>query len=232
MQLALSIADVRRDFPAISKRAAKTGPVVVTHHGRPESILLSYAEYRRLVSPKPVTRRRAAVILAGRGGRKRSIIGLREGARRLVAILRLAAVTRILLVSDDEEIISMRTLPEGVTAIPTSNRNQGFASSLKRALRFIEGECDSVLIAFASRPKVKASTVRALFETYEHAKRKPAIVSPVREARRGHPVLLSGRIIPEALEMDPRWGLSTLVHRHEGDCAEVEVDDPGILEQR
>lgn len=229
MQLAISIADARNDLPSISKQALRGEPIVITRHGRPESVLLSYAEYRRLAPPAPAAVRRAAVVLAGRGGRQRPGGGLMKGARRLTATLRAAGVARILLVSDDARIIAMRALPEGVTAISACNRNRGFASSLKRALRFIDGECDPVLIAFASRPEVRPSTVRSLFERYERAGRKPAIVSPVRAARRGHPVLISGRLVPEVLRMDPRWGLASLVRRHEGELVEVEVGDRGIL---
>lgn len=232
MQIALSIADVRNDFPALSKRAIKVGPVVVTHHGRPESVLLSYAEYRRLIESKAIPVRRAAIVLAGSGGKKRPARKLVEGADRLVSALQAAGVSRILIVSDIAKVIASRDLPEGATVIPTFNSNRGFASSLKRALRYIEGECDAILLAFASRPDVRSSTVLSLFEKYERMKRKPLIVSPLHQSRRGHPVLISGRLIPEALNMDPRWGLATLVHKHEHEIVEVDVDDPGILNRQ
>ena len=37
-----------QDFSS-AKRAAKTGPVIITERGRPANVLLSYEEYRRLV---------------------------------------------------------------------------------------------------------------------------------------------------------------------------------------
>jgi len=35
-----------------AKRAAESGPVIITDRGKPSHVLLSYAEYRRLAGPK------------------------------------------------------------------------------------------------------------------------------------------------------------------------------------
>ena len=40
--------EANQDFSR-AKRAAKTGPVIITERGRPANVLLSYDEYRRLV---------------------------------------------------------------------------------------------------------------------------------------------------------------------------------------
>jgi prevent-host-death family protein len=40
--------EANQDFSR-AKRAAKTGPVIITERGRPANVLLSYEEYRRLV---------------------------------------------------------------------------------------------------------------------------------------------------------------------------------------
>jgi prevent-host-death family protein len=35
-----------------AKRAAKNGPVIITEHGKPAQVLMSYEEYRRLKGPQ------------------------------------------------------------------------------------------------------------------------------------------------------------------------------------
>jgi molybdenum cofactor cytidylyltransferase len=54
-----------------------------------------------------------------------------------------------------------------------------------------------------------------------------AIVVPLCRGRRGHPVLLSGRLVPRLLEETPDSSLGRFIGRH--GFATVEVDDPGIL---
>jgi prevent-host-death family protein len=51
--------EANQDFSR-AKRAAKTGPVIITERGRPANVLLSYEEYRRLVGePRSILERLA-----------------------------------------------------------------------------------------------------------------------------------------------------------------------------
>ncbi len=229
MRLALSIADARNDLPALSKRVRDEGPVVITHHGRPESVLVSHDACRRLDRVPVGVPGRRAVVLAASGAKRLGARKLAAGVMRLVSLLAKARVPETIVVSDLSFPSPFRDLPDGVTLLPTSNSNSGFASSLKKGLRYVEGDCDTVLVAFASRPRILPATVESLFSAFEERRRKPLLVVPVHDGRRGHPVLLSARLIPEALRMDPRWGLAALVRRHARSVAEVEVEDPGIL---
>ncbi|KPM52505.1 prevent-host-death protein [Frankia sp. CcI49] len=43
----VSSREFNRDVSAV-KRAAASGPVIITDHGRPSHVLLSFAEYQRL----------------------------------------------------------------------------------------------------------------------------------------------------------------------------------------
>ena len=51
----MSITLTSREFNQDSgraKRAAESGPVIITDRGKPSHVLLSYAEYQRLAGPK------------------------------------------------------------------------------------------------------------------------------------------------------------------------------------
>ena len=51
--------EANQDFSR-AKRAAKTGPVIITERGRPANVLLSYEDYRRLVGePRSILERLA-----------------------------------------------------------------------------------------------------------------------------------------------------------------------------
>lgn len=56
---------------------------------------------------------------------------------------------------------------------------------------------------------------------------KAEIVVPVCRGRRGHPVLLASRLIPELLAETPASSLGRFIRRHGFET--VEVDDPGIF---
>jgi len=69
-------------------------------------------------------------------------------------------------------------------------------------------------------PLVKAHVYRALLAA------KAEIVVPVCRGRRGHPVLLAGRLIPDLLAEPPGSSLGRFIRRRGFETAEV--DDPGI----
>ncbi|OIO35150.1 MAG: hypothetical protein COS94_00190 [Candidatus Hydrogenedentes bacterium CG07_land_8_20_14_0_80_42_17] len=227
MNLALNIADVRKQLPELSKYLVKNGTVIVTNHGRPESILVGYNNFYRIINLNSRSSMHCAVILAASGNKRRTRLII--NAKRLIRILNRLHIGQIILICDFQKITKFSGLPENTTIMPVTNNNPGFASSLKRALRFIEGNFDSVLITFATRPNIKLSTIQALFTYFETTAKKPAIVSPIYKSRRGHPVLLSANIIPELLSMDSRWGLASFIRHHSKDCVDIEVKDQGVV---
>jgi len=48
----LTSREANQDFSR-AKRAARKGPVIITERGKPEQVLMSYDEYRRLVGREP-----------------------------------------------------------------------------------------------------------------------------------------------------------------------------------
>lgn len=48
-----SIAEARNQLPAVVHEVERGDPVEITRHGKPVAVVLSYADYARLRSPKP-----------------------------------------------------------------------------------------------------------------------------------------------------------------------------------
>lgn len=107
----------------------------------------------------------------------------------------------------------------------------GQIGSLCRALDHLAGRADPpVAVAFTpvDNPAVDPATVRALVEAWRRS--RAAIVLPRCRERRGHPVVADVGIAGEFREGGLPEGARTVVRRDSGRVLEVEVDDPGILD--
>ena len=107
----------------------------------------------------------------------------------------------------------------------------GQIGSLCRALDHLAGRADPpVAVAFTpvDNPAVDPATVRALVEAWRRS--RAAIVLPRCRERRGHPVVADISIAGEFREGGLPEGARTVVRRDRSRVLEVEVDDPGILD--
>lgn len=107
----------------------------------------------------------------------------------------------------------------------------GQIGSLCRALDHLGGLADPpAAVAFTpvDNPAVAPATVRALVEAWRGS--RVAIVLPRRGERRGHPVVADMSIAGEFREEGLREGARTVVRRDPGRVLELEVDDPGVLD--
>ncbi len=147
---------------------------------------------------------------------------------RVARALRLGGCDPVLVVVADA---AGRTAEEASTAgarvLENPEPGEGPITSLRIALRALEGEVDAVALCPVDHPLVRASTVRALLDAFEPE--RPRLVIPVYDGRRGHPTLF-GRGLYEELA-DPRLvgGARTVVHRHLGEAVLVPVDDAGVV---
>ena len=119
------------------------------------------------------------------------------------------------------EALGVRTThnPDYPGGMYTSVR-AGAAALSPRANAFFLLPCDI--------PLVRPSTVEALAEARESAG-APPVCYPVLEGRRGHPPLISTRLVPEVLAVsDPPGGLRALLRPHASEAVHLDVDDPGV----
>lgn len=103
---------------------------------------------------------------------------------------------------------------------------EGRATSVRAGAAVIPGGAHWVAVLAVDQPR-SADVMRPLFRA---ATGNPAdILVPVHGGRRGHPVLFSGRLLPEMREVqDATLGLRAVVHRHLAAQREVPIDSPLI----
>ncbi|HWB75478.1 MAG TPA: nucleotidyltransferase family protein [Nannocystaceae bacterium] len=175
-----------------------------------------------------MTRTIAAIVIAAgaslRMGSPKPLVQWRGRAfvRHVIDALRSAGCDPIVVVE------GAHALPDDAITPARRVRHEGWAqgplSSMQAGLR-ATGE-GAVLLATVDRPHVEASTIAALLAA--HAEDRDAVVQPLHEGRRGHPLILPASLRAAVLAAAPTDNLRALLQsarRHE-----VAVDDPAVLD--
>lgn len=170
-----------------------------------------------------------------RMGRPKLLLPYRDGtiAGSLVASLRAAGVERIALVvaAGDEELREWARAAGLVTAV-NPEPGRGMLSSIREGIAALGGAAalaernETLLVSPADLPALRPETVAAVLRA---AGRAPLAV-PVHRGRRGHPLAIAPRLVPEIEALDLAVGLRQLLDRHAAGVLEVEVDDSGAVE--
>lgn len=99
--------------------------------------------------------------------------------------------------------------------------DRGMYSSVQAGVAALRGGVGAFFLLPCDVPLAGAETVRLLAEAWAEAG-DPDVCCPVHGGRRGHPPLISGRLIPEILGEEPDGGLRALLGRYEA----IHVDTP------
>jgi molybdenum cofactor cytidylyltransferase len=93
-----------------------------------------------------------------------------------------------------------------------------------------------VLFTLVDHPAVAPGTIDALLaDTGTNAcatganARATLLRVPRFQGRRGHPIWISRRLIPEFLALPASGAARDVVRRHAGETAFIDIEDPGIL---
>ena len=109
----------------------------------------------------------------------------------------------------------------------------GMGSSLKRGADFWRETVpfslsDGLLVALADQPLISPRIINRVISSYQATAR--GIVVPVFRGRRGHPVILAGKYLPELAGLNTDVGARFIIRTHPDDILEVEVDSEAILQ--
>ena len=117
---------------------------------------------------------------------------------------------------------------QGLRFVVNTRPASDMLASIRCGLRELPAGCEAVLVALGDQPTITPSLVRHLIREFRAATR--TILFPTHGGRRGHPVLLAVRHVPELLERHAGVGLRGLIEAHPDAVLPVAVDDPGVLE--
>ena len=127
-----------------------------------------------------------------------------------------------------EAVVRAMPKPRAVTLVRNPRHASGLGTSLGRAVAALPEAIDGALVQLADMPWVAAEHIDRLIEAFERD--GPAIVVPVRNGRRGHPVLWPRSCFPALRELDGDAGARGLLERFASEVRAVPFDTDAIFE--
>jgi molybdenum cofactor cytidylyltransferase len=172
-----------------------------------------------------------------RMGRPKLLLPFRGGpiVAGVVNALRRGGVDTIVLVmAPGDEDLRAWSRKAGVVVVVNPDPERGMLSTIQEGIAFLGGTTElarrgeTLLVSPADLPNLDGSTVATLLQRMVQSGAPLAV--PVYRARRGHPLAIAAALIPEMDALDPEIGLRQLRDRHETELLEVEVEDPGVVQ--
>jgi molybdenum cofactor cytidylyltransferase len=106
--------------------------------------------------------------------------------------------------------------------------DEGLSTSLQVGIRAVPPESDGALILLGDMPGVQARDIGMLLARFAVAGRE-AICLPVKDGRRGNPVLWGAAYFPEMMAISGDVGAKELLARHADKVCEVPAESNGIF---
>jgi molybdenum cofactor cytidylyltransferase len=109
---------------------------------------------------------------------------------------------------------------------------EGMLSSVLRGLDEVSQDADAVLMALGDQPGVPPRIIDRIIDAYAASDKGLAVPTCHHEGRlrRGHPVVLHARYVPEIRDLSGGQGLRELFVRHADDTEFVPFDTPLVVD--
>jgi molybdenum cofactor cytidylyltransferase len=156
---------------------------------------------------------------------KRTVIG------ECVHQMRQSALADIFVVLGHREAdIRTRLAGTGVQYGINADYQKGMLTSVKTGLAMLGPNSDGALIHLVDQPMVSALVMDRLIEAF--AKSGKGIVLPTWNGRHGHPIIIGSTYFDDVMQLDETApdGLRSFIAAHRGDCEEVAVATPAVVE--
>jgi molybdenum cofactor cytidylyltransferase len=176
----------------------------------------------------------AAVILSGgasrRMGSPKALLPY-QGRPFLEHLLDVAkhpsiGVRRVVL-GPDADVISSQVSLSPQEVVINNEWERGQISSIQAAIRSLPDGTAGMLLCPVDHPLISSSLVSDLIESFE--KTHAAVVVPLFEGRRGHPVIFSSRLYDELLNAPEDKGARAVVWAHSKEICEVSTTEEGCV---
>ncbi len=175
------------------------------------AVILAAGESRRMGSPK------ALLPYQGRAFLEHLLEATRHPQ---------VGVQRVVLGAGAKEIRDKLQL-DPASVIVNSQWRHGQLSSIRAALRALPPGTDGMILCLVDHPLVSTALVGELIANFYSSGK--AIVLPVYEGKRGHPVIFSSRLFPELLAAPRDKGARAVVWAHAAETLEVPTDEEGVV---
>jgi molybdenum cofactor cytidylyltransferase len=164
-------------------------------------------------------------------GRPKALLPYRESTflEHLIHISRHPRIgeIRVVLGAGAEEIRKAAKIDPSLIVV-NEQWEQGQLSSIQTAVRSLAAvETDGIILCPVDHPLVSARLVAELIDHFYNEQK--AIVLPIFNGRRGHPVIFSSKLYNDLLRAPADKGARAVVWAHAADILEVPTDEEGVV---
>ena len=186
------------------------------------------------ISGRKVPRIAALVLAAGRASRmgENKLVAKVGGVpilRRTVENVCAAGIEEVCVVTG-HEAPRIETSLSGLDVRFVFNPDyaQGISTSLRAGLAALPATCDGALIVLGDMPEVTSTLIARMLAGFApHDGR--SIVIPVRQGKRGNPVLWARKHFAEMMQSAGDSGAKHLLGQHSDEVVEIEASDDAVL---
>ncbi len=186
-------------------------------------------------TPAKAARIAAVILAAGRSSRMGSsnklmadIGGQPMVARVAAAVAASSAEPAVLVTGHERDRVVRAVGAASVTQVHNPDYASGLSSSLHRGLAALPEDIDGVVVCLGDMPGVSPAVIDKLIAAFDPVEGR-AICVPTWQGKRGNPVLLARRFIPEVQALSGDVGARALLGEYPELVAEVPVDDDLVL---
>lgn len=133
----------------------------------------------------------------------------------------------IVVVGHRASEVSQKLAGKPIKIVVNPDYYQGISSSLIFGLKALGEKCQGYMVVLGDQPALEAPTLCRLVEAFSQ---HPAIVVPIYQGRRGHPVIFPSRYRGELMALMGDRGARSVVESHPDDIIEIEVDTDSIVQ--
>ncbi len=133
----------------------------------------------------------------------------------------------VVVASEPSAAISRLLRGKGIIICLNPHPEKGPFSSLQEGLRILPASCRGFFVHPVDHPAVKRDTLQALLHSW--LSNSSSGIKPCYQRRGGHPILLSGSLIPELLSLPVSSSLRDFLLAKGDKIARLPVSDNGIL---
>ena len=133
----------------------------------------------------------------------------------------------MVVLGSNREAISEKIEHLRVKHTVNKNYQNGMLSSAICGIQALPETAGAFLIFLGDQPQIPSSVAKFVIEAWK--KSGKSIIVPVYKNRRGHPVLIETRFIPEIEKLDQNRGLKQLLEKYPNEVYEVNCYLPEIL---
>jgi len=156
------------------------------------------------------------------------IDGVAMVARVVDAVLASRARPVIVVTGNEADKVRAALADRDVVFVHNPDFAEGLSGSLRRGIAAVPADCDGALVCLGDMPRVTAEDIDRLIAAFNPVEGR-AICVPVRDGKRGNPVLWARRFFAEIQALGGDVGAKHLIGAYAEAVAEVASADDGVL---